>query len=416
MLPVIAQHISMKASNREGWLSGLAERFQKDIGKNQITLGVCFPVNQTTEEIRGMAGEIAYYGFYENVAKETEYEKTLDASMEKILADFQPDMIHIFGTEFPHTLAMVKAFANPDRILIGMQGVCAACAEHYMDGIPSYVQYRYTLRDFLKKDNISSQQKKFQSRADREAEAIRHVNHVTGRTILDREVTEKIHPGIQYHFMNETLRSNFYQAKWDVKKCRRHTIFVSQGDYPLKGFHYFLQALPSIRKVYPDTRVYVAGNQITRQDTLKSKLKISSYGKYLLQLMRENNLEECITFLGMVDSNCMCQEMLKANVVVSPSTMENSPNSVGEAMLVGAPVVASQVGGTASILKEDEDGFLYPVSEVNRLANCVCKIFSDDKLAVRLSENARAHAAKTHDPENNYQTLIQIYQTICRES
>ena len=285
MLPSIAQHIGRKASNREGWLTGLAERFQKDMGINQITLGVCFPINHSTDNIKGTVGGITYYGFYENVAKETEYEKTLDASMEKILADFQPDMVHIFGTEFPHTLAAVKAFSNPNRTLIGMQGVCAACAEHYMDGIPSYVQYRYTLRDFLKKDNIANQQKKFQIRADREAEALQNVNHVTGRTQLDKEVTEKIHPGIQYHFMNETLRSNFYQARWDVQKCRRHTIFISQGDYPLKGFHYFLQALPCIRKVYPDTRVFVTGNQITKYDTLKSKLKISSYGKYLLQLM-----------------------------------------------------------------------------------------------------------------------------------
>lgn len=414
MLPAIAQHRGMQASNREGWLTGLAERFQKDIGRNQITLGVCFPVNLSTEEIKGTVDGIKYYGFYENVAKETVYGKTLDAGMKKILADFQPDMVHIFGTEFPHTLAMVKAFGDPDRILVGMQGVCSACAEHYMDGIPSFVQYRYTLRDFLKRDNILWQQKKFQIRAEREAEAIKGVNHVTGRTQLDREMTAQIHPGIQYHFMNETLRSNFYDKKWDVEKCRRHTIFISQGDYPLKGFHFFLQALPCIRKVYPDTQVYVTGNPITRYDTWKAKLKISSYGKYLRQLMKENQLEDCITFLGMVDSNRMCQEMLKANVVVSPSTMENSPNSVGEAMLVGAPVVASQVGGTASILTNDVDGFLYPVNEENRLANCVCKIFSDDKLAMELSENARAHAAQTHDPEKNYEALIDIYRTICK--
>ncbi|MDD2970560.1 MAG: glycosyltransferase family 4 protein [Lachnospiraceae bacterium] len=410
MLPTIAEHIGVKASNREGWLTGLTERFQKDVGKNQITLGVCFPTNEPSGEIRGQVDGISYYGFYEDVAKETEYEKTLDASMEKILADFQPDMVHIFGTEFPHTLAMVKAFDKPDRTLIGMQGVCAACAEHYMDGIPSYVQHGYTFRDFLKKDNIAAQQGKFQIRAGREAEALKRVNHVTGRTELDKTVTEKIHPGIQYHFMNETLRSTFYQGKWDVNQCRRHTIFVSQGDYPLKGFHYFLQALPCIRTVFPDTRVYVAGNEITRYDNLKSRLKLSSYGKYLRQLMSENDLEKCITFLGMVDSNCMCQEMLKANVVVSPSTMENSPNSVGEAMLLGAPVVASRVGGTPSILTDEEDGFLYPAGEVNLLANCVCKIFSDDALANRLSENARAHAAVTHDPEKNYKTLLQIYK------
>lgn len=412
MLPMIAEELGLKASNREGWLTGLANMILGNAGKNQIDLGICFPVNTTSGAVRGEMEGIKYYGFYENVAKETEYESTLDASMEHILAEFQPDMVHIFGTEFPHTLAMTRAFDNPDHTLIGIQGVCAACAEHYTDGIPPFVQRRYTLRDFLKKDNILDQQRKFTIRAEREAEAIRRVNHVAGRTTLDKEVSTSIHESIQYHFMNETLRSNFYGKKWDITKCKRHSIFVSQGDYPLKGFHYFLQALPSIRAVFPDTHVYVTGNQITRQDTLKSRLKISSYGRYLVQLIEENKLENCITFLGMVNSEEMCYQMLKANVFVSPSTMENSPNSVGEAMLLGTPVVASQVGGVASILTHDEDGFTYPVNEVNRLANYVCKFFSDDELAMQMSEHARAHAAKTHDPEENYHTLMEIYNDI----
>ncbi len=410
MLPFIAEHIGVKASNREGWLTGLAGRFQNDTGENQITLGICFPVNTGNGDVQGEIDGITYYGFYENVAKETEYGKTLDASMLRILADFRPDIVHIFGTEFPHTLAMVKAFHDPAHTLIGMQGVCAACAEHYFDGIPPYIRYRYTLRDILKFDNIRSQQKKFRIRAAREAQAIKGVDHVTGRTSLDREVTAAIHEGIHYHFMNETLRSNFYDKMWNLNDCERYSIFLSQGDYPLKGFHYMLQALPVIKKVYPETHVYIAGNQITKHDTWQSRWKLSSYGKYLLQLMCENELEDSITFLGMVDSQEMCRQMLRAHVFVSPSTMENSPNSVGEAMLLGLPVVASSVGGVASMLTHEEEGFLYPVNEVNLLANYVCKIFSDDMIAMHLSEQARARAVKTHDPEINYRRLITIYQ------
>lgn len=414
MLPVIAEHIGVEASNREGWLTGLAERFDKNEGEKQIELGICFPVNPSHGEVRGEIDEIKYYGFHENVAKEEKYEKTLDSSMQMILEDFKPDMVHIFGTEFPHTFAMVQAFHNPDRTLIGIQGVCAACAEHYLDGIPLYVQYRYTVRDFLKQDNMIQQQRKFQIRAQREAQAIKGVTHVTGRTSLDKEAAETIHEGIRYHFMNETLRSNFYEKKWELDQCKRYSIFLSQGDYPLKGFHYMLQALPIIRKVYPETHVYITGNQITKHNTWKSRWKLSSYGKYLLQLIEKNELEDSITFLGMVDSQEMCRQMLHAHVFVSPSTMENSPNSVGEAMLLGVPVVASSVGGVASMLTDEEDGFLYPVHEVNRLANYVCKIFSDDLLASKLSEHERIHAAKTHNPETNYRRLLEIYQEICK--
>ncbi len=410
MLPFIAEQIGVKASNREGWLSGLVDRFEKNTVENQISLGICFPVNDRNSAVRGEFNGVSYYGFYENVLKETKYEKTLDTSLPGILEDFQPDIVHIFGTEFPHTLAMVKAFKDPDHILIGMQGVCAACAEHYMDGIPPYIRYRYTLRDLIKRDNIKSQQKKFQIRAKREAEAIKGVNHITGRTTLDKEFTAAIHQGVHYHFMNETLRSNFYNQRWSLHNCEKYSIFLSQGDYPLKGFHYMLQALPVIQRVYPETHVYITGNQITTHNTWRSRWKISSYGKYLLQLIKENKLDHSITFLGMVDSQEMCRQMLRAHVFVSPSTMENSPNSLGEAMLLGLPVVASSVGGVPDMLTHEEEGFLYPVDEVNLLANYVCKIFSDDLIAVQLSEHARIRAAKTHDPEENARCLEDIYQ------
>ena len=42
------------------------------------------------------------------------------------------------------------------------------------------------------------------------------------------------------------------------------------------------------------------------------------------------------------------------------SYIENSPNSVGEAQMVGVPVVASRVGGTDSMVEHGKTGFMYP--------------------------------------------------------
>ena len=413
-LPVIAEKLGIPSSSKEGWLTGLSGALVTCGESNKIELAVCFPLNTVKPGTfqKGMVAGMTYYAFYEEVSKETLYEETMETAFTAILQDYQPDLVHAFGTEFPHTLAMAKMYARPSRMLIGIQGICQSCAEHFCDGIPDYIRNRFTLRDFLKQDNIRQQQDKFRIRAEHERQAIAIAGNITGRTRFDKSYVESIHRGIQYHFMNETLRSNFYQKEWKLAECDRHSILLSQGDYPLKGFHLFLEALPFIRKIVPDVKVYVGGNCIVKQDSLKSRLKRSSYGKYLLELIHKNELEDIVIFTGMLNAQEMCDRMLRTHVFVSPSMIENSPNSVGEAMLLGVPVVSSEVGGVPDMLEGEQEGLFYPALEANQLAHQIVRIFSDDRLAEKLSEQARNRAIKTHDPQSNTTRLLEIYEKI----
>ena len=62
------------------------------------------------------------YGFVENLDTPEIYDAALEARFQSILQDFGPDIVHIFGTEFPHTLACVRVFGHPERTLISIQG------------------------------------------------------------------------------------------------------------------------------------------------------------------------------------------------------------------------------------------------------------------------------------------------------
>ena len=86
-----------------------------------------------------------------------------------------------------------------------------------------------------------------------EKEALQMVSHVTGRTDFDREMTAKLAPQATYHFMNETLRDDFYTDHWNIDRIERYSIFLSQGNYPIKGMHFVLDVLPDIVKKYPET-------------------------------------------------------------------------------------------------------------------------------------------------------------------
>ena len=108
----------------------------------------------------------------------------------------------------------------------------------------------------------------------------------------------------------------------------------------------------------------------------------------------------------------MKAEFLKCNVFLSCSTIEISPNSVGEAMLLGGPVVASNVGGTESMLTDGQDGVLYDFYDSDAMVKGISAIFDHPETAEKMSSSARRHAAATHDREANTAALIGVYRSI----
>lgn len=422
MLPFIAKSLGQKIVVKEGWLSGLANKLRVYRKQNNITFAICFPAsdnlgivkNDTSLFVKNSAEGVQYYIFREDTTHPEQYDTEIEKSLKAVIADFKPDIVHIFGTEYPHTLACVKAFNRPARTLIGIQGLCSAIADVYMADLPYSVQKKKTVRDILKKDGLLEQQAKFVKRGEYEKEALALVGHVTGRTDFDREMTAKLAPLATYHFMNETLRADFYNDCWNIDRIERYSLFLSQGNYPIKGLHYVLDILPEIVEKYGNTVVYVAGDMITAHDSIIEKFKLSGYGKYLLKQIKQYRLEDHVKFVGRLSSDRMCARLLKTHVFLCPSAIENSPNSVGEAMLLGVPVVSTDVGGVHNLLDDGRDGLLYSKEQPEQLRDAILSIFEDDKLAMSMSSNARAHALRTHDPETNYRTLLGIYNQIVR--
>lgn len=368
MLPVIAEALHREASNKEGWLSGLLSQVV-DREDTDMTLAVAFPAPADAEapwrlrvpvpRTNPCATDeynITCYGFHEDTVHPDRYQPELEEELRKIMEDYDPDVIHCFGTEYPHTLAVCRVYPHPERILLGIQGICSLCAEAYFADLPERVTRKVTFRDLVKRDSLRSQQEKFVRRGVMEREAIGLAGNITGRTAWDREVTTGWNPGAQYYPMNETLRASFYEGSWDPEHCEPHSIFVSQGDYPLKGLHYLLKALPGIRRKFPDVQVYVAGNDLTAYHTLKQKLKISAYGQYLRDLIREGQLEDCVHFTGKLTEQQMRERFLRSHLFLCCSSLENSPNSLGEAMLLGVPSVSTEVGGIPSLFDGGRDG------------------------------------------------------------
>jgi len=330
------------------------------------------------------------------------------------LKTWQPDVIHIWGTEYGHTLAMVNAAKQLellDALVVSIQGLCSVIAKHYAEGVPYWTRKLPTFRDFVRQDTIAQQQKKFLLRGALEVETLKTVGHVIGRTHWDEACALSINPKLRYHLCNETLREPFYEGQWQYDRCTKHTVFAASHSYPVKGFHYAIEAFAEVCKEYPDARLAVTGRSFFAKG-IRQKLRQSGYQRYLAKLARQYGIADKIIFLGGLSPEKMKQAFLDANVFVLPSTIENSPNSLGEAMLLGVPCVASDVGGVITMMNHGTEGYVYPSTAPYMLAHYIKKIFAQAEQAAALGNEARSHARRIHDPEKNLRDLLAIYHEI----
>ena len=218
---------------------------------------------------------------------------------------------------------------------------------------------------------------------------------------------------MNYHFCNETLRDGFYTSpKWDIANKVDYTIFLSQASYPIKGLHQVLKAIALLKKDFPEIKIRVAGQNITQTNSLRNKIKLNGYGAYIKKLINQLKLHDQVKFTGSLTEEQMIAEYLNAHFFICPSSIENSPNSLGEAQLLGVPVIASYVGGIPDMVTLGETGLLYRFEEVEMLVEQIRHIFSDAILANYLSENGIKEATLRHDKIINTNKTIALYSKI----
>ena len=415
LLPEISEKLQFPNIVNEGWLIGMAE--QLTTVSDKLSLVICCPQNLIKQTQYGnLDDKYRYYAYFKK--DKDHYDKELKNKFINIIEQEKPDVIHIMGTEYPHSYSVIEAAQSIgciSRCVISIQGLVSVYSEHYNLQIPNRILNSLTLRDILKRSNLRKDQILFRTKGEYEIQAIQKCNNIIGRTHWDRHCTYLINRNRHYYFNNETLRPAFYKAKWSIEKCEKYSIFASQATYPIKGFHQILKAFSYVYRYFPQAKLYVAGsgNLIKKQKT--PIWKRTTYENYLFYLMDEFGIKDNVIFCGNLDEKSMVERYLKSHVFVSASSIENSPNSVGEAMLLGVPTVASFVGGTNDLLVDGKEGYLYSFNEPYSLAGFIMDIFRDNDLANDFSKRARHHALETHNGEKNAKDLYEIYQDIVKD-
>ena len=122
-------------------------------------------------------------------------------------------------------------------------------------------------------------------------------------------------------------------------------MFLSQSERTIKGLHLVLKAVTYLKNDFPNIQIRVAGRDLTKVNSFKDRLKLTGYGSYIKKLIKKFDLANNIIFTGTLNESEIIKEFQKAHIFLCPSSIENSPNSLGEAQLIGTPIIALMLEG-----------------------------------------------------------------------
>ena len=333
------------------------------------------------------------------------YHHGYDEYWKAIKNEFHPDVVHVHGIESSLALSYMNVCGN-ENVVCSIQGLFNVIARYMFYGLPKReLLFNTTLRDVIR-GSYFRLQRDYLRRQGFIEDTMKKGRYFIGRTSWDRAHLWAVNPNAEYLYCNETLRRSFYTNKWAYKNCQPHSIFLSS----IKGLPLFLRALRIVVKYYPDVVVRIAGDTSISKRSFRDRIRRTGYEKLVINRINRYELSHYLFFLGSLSEDEIRKEYLQANVFVNPSQIENSSNSVGEAQLMGVPLIASYVGGMSDLIPDISCGIMYRFDEYEMLARAICDVFEMS----RGFDNSRmiAVAKERHDKTKNAMRTASLYQYI----
>ncbi|TYR36838.1 glycosyltransferase [Sphingobacterium phlebotomi] len=408
VMPDMAKFLKLRESNLGGWLSGLANELKKN---NDIELYICTVSNVIKTVISAQLDGVTYY-VIPNSSSHLSKNSHLEPFWENINLEIQPDIVHIHGTEYAYGLAWIRACGS-HNVCVSIQGLTSVYARYAKGALDNFqILKNLTFSDLKNRRSIFQLSTDYKKRGETEIQYFESINHVLGRTSWDRVHVWSINPKLCYHISNEILRPVFYShKKWNFDSCERYSIFLSQAKNPIKGLHFMLQAMKLIIRDFPEAKLYVANAQGVFAKSFNSRLKQSGYYRLIENLIGELNLKNNIVLLPSLNASEMAERFTRSHVFVNASAIENSPNSLGEAQLLGVPCISSFVGGSPEFMNYGKAGAVYRFEEYEMLAYAVCKLFKNSFFQEEIDEGLSL-ANERHDPATIVSALKNTYEKI----
>lgn len=405
-LPDVNRHFGDETIGTGGWLGALLELLKT---QTELQLGVATASTHLPDAGLHIDG-VDYFVIHQQPSRLGRALLPIDNNpiyTKKCVAvvnEYKPDLVHIHGTERFFANLMSQGLIQCP-VAISIQGIMDAyCEWHHWFGklaVPDILKISFL--NSLKCSGLLWELRTARQQARRERAFFRKGKYFFGRTKWDKAYISYFNDRAHYFKINEVLRDAFWQRQWKLDSCQRHRIIFTNTRHPRKGTELLLAAVKRLKPLYPDIELILIGS-----------LGPGGYGKFLEKKI--SDLGGIVKSLGQMHAKEMADELCNSHLFISASYIDNSPNSVAEAQLVGMPVISSYTGGVPSLVEEADTGLLFPTGDIPSLVRCIRSIFEDDRLATTLGSNALKKAKNRHNPETIVHDQLTAYKEILLEA
>lgn len=395
------------------WVGSLENELSQ---KTDIQLGISFNSSQpdTSEfsigntryfPLKNKSVANKFLRLFDRLSHKIETGERVTAYLE-VINKFNPDLIHIFGSEGDYGLVIPKTKVP---CIIHIQGNLTVINKKWFSAFTPGEIFKYSDKKLLVKGRgLFHDHFAFKKMVTREESILKTCQNFMGRTDWDRRITSILSPGSNYFQCDEIMRPSFYSQKWNPHSGRnKFIIFSTFKDSIYKGLETAFECKKILNHSFPDLNIewkiagIKYGDEVCTIVERKFKGSLKEAGFHLLGPLQEEDL---------------VNEMLEADMFVHASHIENSPNSVCEAMLLGLPVISTYAGGTGSMLDDMKEGLLVQDGDPYALGGAIIELLKNPEFAISLGENARARAMIRHDPQKIVNDVLNIYSTIVKEN
>lgn len=388
------------AYNGGGWLSSLQTLLMK---QREVELGIAFELNGESEKV--VQDNVTYYplalprismknkikGVFCSEQSYVEMERKRYSLYEQILCkpltDFKPDIIMVFGSEMP--FGLVASIANTP-VVLHIQGVLNPYLNAFLPPFVSWSDFSNGAsgpKDWLRRKMVK---KKWLACCVREKEIFHRVKYYLGRTDWDYRISQILHPYANYYYSSEVLRPIFYMPS--MRLLPQKMTFITTISSPLyKGYDLVLKTA----KLLKERGKAFSWNCFGNIDP--------SIVEQQLGLKHEDvNVQLC----GVASSEQLRDALCCATAYVHTSYIDNSPNSLCEAQILGCTPVSTNVGGIPSLILNGKTGYLVPANDPYQLAFLLEDLFLHPERNLEMGKAAKEVAQERHNPDKIVNKLL----------
>lgn len=215
---------------------------------------------------------------------------------------------------------------------------------------------------------------------------------------IRKEVNAIVGKNIAVHIANTVKVPEPRSSVVTFKAQGPLTLVVVGALTDAKGHPYLLQAVAQLKRSM-DVRLLVVGS-----GPRLAKLQL---------MVEELNLQGEVQFVGEVDDVASALE--NTDIVVVPSVFEGTPYVLLEAMALGKPIVATNVGGIPRVIRSGDNGILVPPMNAEAIVMAINTLARDETLRKNIAVNARRTVVADFDHQRTMKAYARAYAAVIDE-